>query len=111
MPRRRRSRSQSSASSARDQHPAGLTASVCVVGIVSYILKQRLFIASSVIALLLGVAVGPTGWGWIDPLRWTDGDLDRRNELSYEIFRVVIGIQVLVTGVRPRPRRRSDAAD
>lgn len=53
---------------------------VSVIALASYTLKERLYLSDSLIALLLGVAVGPIGWNIVNPLDWTDGDEEMRGE-------------------------------
>lgn len=47
---------------------------VSVIALASYTLKERLYLSDALIALLLGVAVGPIGWNLISPLRWMGND-------------------------------------
>lgn len=47
---------------------------VSVIALASYTLKERLYLSDALIALLLGVAVGPIGWKLILPLDWMEGN-------------------------------------
>lgn len=51
---------------------------VSVIALASYTLKERLYLSDALIALLLGVAVGPIGWNLVSPLDWTSGDTELR---------------------------------
>jgi NhaP-type Na+/H+ or K+/H+ antiporter len=68
-------------------------------GQLSSILKERAFLSSALIALLLGVAFGPIGTGWINPLEWSGGNEATRNKVTFQLCRLVIGIQVLFAGI------------
>ena len=72
---------------------------ICAIGQLSYLLKERAFLSSALISLLIGVACGPAGTGWIDPLEWSGDNVETRNELSFQLCRLVIGIQVLFAGI------------
>lgn len=58
---------------------------VCVVGQISYWLKERLYISSALISVLVGIGVGPIGAGIIDPLNWVGGDIVGRSECYFRI--------------------------
>lgn len=53
---------------------------VSVIALASYTLKERLYLSDALIALLLGIAVGPIGWKLVLPLDWTDGNVEVRGE-------------------------------
>ena len=53
----------------------------------------------ALIALLLGIAVGPIAWNIVSPFDWTNYNTDLQNRLTYEVTRIVIGVQVLFTGI------------
>lgn len=72
---------------------------VVIFGLVSYILKERLFISDSILALAVGIALGPIGSDWISPWRWTGGDEEVRNEVTFQVARIAIGLQVLFCGI------------
>ena len=72
---------------------------ICAIGQLSYLLKERAFLSSALISLLVGVAFGPVGAGWIDPLEWSHNHAETRNELGFQLCRLVIGIQVLFAGI------------
>ena len=54
--------------------------------------------AEALIALLAGIIFGPIALDWFNPAYWTS-DL---NYLTYQITRIIIGIQVLFTGTQSR---------
>ncbi|KAL8292334.1 hypothetical protein RQP46_001800 [Phenoliferia psychrophenolica] len=76
-----------------------LGAYVCLVGQVSYFLKERLFMSSALISICLGIAVGPIGLNWISPWIWTGYDDQLRNEITFQFCRLVIGVQVMFAGI------------
>ncbi|GAA5896262.1 hypothetical protein JCM8208_001828 [Rhodotorula glutinis] len=69
------------------------------IGQLSYLLKARLLMSSALIALCVGIAVGPIGLDWISPWQWTSFDEEERRNLTFQIMRVVIGIQVMFAGI------------
>jgi NhaP-type Na+/H+ or K+/H+ antiporter len=88
-----------------------------IVSLVSYIVKERAYISQAVLALGVGIALGPIGLDWISPARWcicgcramdcdgtdaahrTNHNPEIQDKLTFEITRVVLGIQVLFTGI------------
>lgn len=68
------------------------------IGPVSYFLKNRLFLSEALLALGLGIIVGPVALDWFSPGKWADSE-EAVNTLTFEITRIVIGIQVLFTGI------------
>jgi NhaP-type Na+/H+ or K+/H+ antiporter len=65
----------------------------------SYIIKERLFFSEALVAVSIGIAVGPIGLNWISIDRWTEGDTERANLIVFEVTRIILGIQVLATGI------------
>ncbi|PWN22554.1 hypothetical protein BCV69DRAFT_281530 [Microstroma glucosiphilum] len=70
---------------------------IVVYGQISYIVKERLYLSEPLIAVTLGIIVGPYVLGWLDPLSWSDQEINR--ETTYQFTRLVVGIQVLFTGI------------
>ncbi|GAA5848387.1 hypothetical protein JCM8547_004499 [Rhodosporidiobolus lusitaniae] len=70
-----------------------------LVGPLSGILKQKFLLSSALIAFCVGIAVGPIGLDWLSPWRWVNYDEEARMTLTFQITRVVIGIQVLFAGI------------
>lgn len=71
---------------------------IVIFGLVSYLLKDKFFLSEALLALIAGIIFGPVAADWFSPLRWT-GSEESLNSLTYQITRVVIGIQVLFTGI------------
>ncbi|GAA6057769.1 hypothetical protein JCM3770_006835 [Rhodotorula araucariae] len=69
------------------------------VGQLSYLLKARLLMSSALISLCVGIAVGPIGLDWISPWQWVNGDESARHNLTFQLTRIVIGIQVMFAGI------------
>ncbi|GAA5837487.1 hypothetical protein JCM9279_006769 [Rhodotorula babjevae] len=69
------------------------------IGQLSYLIKARLLMSSALLALCVGIAVGPIGLDWISPWQWTSFDEEERRNLTFQITRVVIGIQVMFAGI------------
>jgi hypothetical protein len=74
-----------------------------IVGLVSYLVKNKLFIceseakhdqytwsltadshpaAESILAVALGIIIGPVALNWVSPLEWNDGDQEATNYLT-----------------------------
>jgi sodium/hydrogen antiporter len=70
---------------------------IVIYGLVSFVVKERLYLSEPLLAVILGIVVGPYALNWIDPLTWSDEETV--HELTYQFTRVVVGIQVLFTGV------------
>lgn len=66
-------------------------------GTVSYLIKERLFLGEAPLAVLIGVGLGPYGFGGI--FKWTPKEVNV-DELSLGLCRVVIGIQLTLVGVQ-----------
>lgn len=56
---------------------------VSVIGLASYTLKERLYMSDALIALLIGVAVGPIAWNLVSPFDWTNYDNELRRKFSF----------------------------
>ncbi|CAO1622222.1 unnamed protein product [Jaminaea pallidilutea] len=81
---------------------------IVVYGQISYVLKERLYMSEPLIAVTLGVIVGPYVLGWVDPRSWSDEETF--NELTFEFTRLVVGVQVLFTGIAlPKAYLRREA--
>lgn len=50
-------------------------------------------------AFLVGIAFGPIGAGVFSPIDWVHGDIHQLNYVTYQISRIVMGLQVLFTGL------------
>ncbi|BGP22763.1 hypothetical protein JCM10295v2_001654 [Rhodotorula toruloides] len=83
-----------------------LSLALCVLGFYlvtigqfSYLLKSRLFMSSALISLCVGIAVGPIGLNWVSPWQWVNFDEEARYNLTFQLTRLVIGIQVMFAGI------------
>ncbi|KAK4058794.1 hypothetical protein OIO90_000240 [Microbotryomycetes sp. JL221] len=65
----------------------------------SYFLKERLFLSSALISICLGIGFGPIGANVLSPWAWTGYDEEARHELTFQLTRIVIGIQVMFAGI------------
>ncbi|GAA5879332.1 hypothetical protein JCM1840_006952 [Sporobolomyces johnsonii] len=72
---------------------------LCTVNQLSYYLREKLLLSSSLISFGVGIAAGPIGLDWISPWQWTNFDDSARNNLTFQITRLVIGIQVMFAGI------------
>ena len=67
---------------------------VLILGLVSDWLKQH-GVSDVLLTLLVGVAVGPVGLGWLDPLGWEWGP-----EILEEAARVTVGVGLMGAALR-----------
>ncbi|QRV79444.1 Sodium/hydrogen exchanger family [Ceratobasidium sp. AG-Ba] len=73
-----------------------------ISGLVSYVVKHRLYLSEPLIALLFGIVVGPAVLGWVDPGLWRpeeDRLMGYKDSLTLALTRITIGIQVFFAGV------------
>ncbi|WWC66335.1 uncharacterized protein I206_100236 [Kwoniella pini CBS 10737] len=68
---------------------------VSIFGIISYFVKEKMFMSEALIAMLVGIITGPIALKWFDPNQWSEDQY----YLTHQITRVVIAIQVLFTGI------------
>jgi NhaP-type Na+/H+ or K+/H+ antiporter len=81
---------------------------IVIYGLISYIAKDRLYLSEPLIAVCIGIITGPSVLGWIDPLSW--GSTEHTNYVTYELTRLVVGVQVLFTGITmPKAYLRKEA--
>ena len=69
---------------------------IVVYGLFSYFVKERLYLSEALASVVIGVVVGPYALDFIDPRAW--GDAARTGEITYELTRLVIGVQVSSDG-------------
>ncbi|KAK4099510.1 hypothetical protein N658DRAFT_474894 [Parathielavia hyrcaniae] len=68
--------------------------------LVSYLIKERLFISESLIALVVGVIAGPHVGGFIEPSAWVRGGAAEVRRTTLDFTRIVLSIQVMLAGVQ-----------
>ncbi|KEP54571.1 transporter, monovalent cation:proton antiporter-2 (CPA2) family protein [Rhizoctonia solani 123E] len=81
---------------------ATLSLYICGYGLVSYVVKHRLYLSEPLIACLFGIIVGPAVLGWVDPNLWKpeeDRLMGYKDSLTLTLTRITIGIQVFFAGV------------
>ncbi|CAE6514254.1 unnamed protein product [Rhizoctonia solani] len=81
---------------------ATLSLYICVYGLVSYVVKHRLYLSEPLIAFLFGIIVGPAVLGWVDPNLWKPEEerlMGYKDSLTLTLTRITIGIQVFFAGV------------
>ncbi|CAB5375536.1 unnamed protein product [Rhizophagus irregularis] len=67
---------------------------IVIFGLVSYFVKQRLYLSEALICLFVGVILGPYVLQVINPYKWGNTDF-----ITREFTRIVIAIQVMAAGV------------
>ncbi|KAJ1560606.1 hypothetical protein HK405_006512 [Cladochytrium tenue] len=73
-----------------------LGAFVCAFGLVSLLVKERLYMSEAMVALLVGVAVGPSAAKVLVP---ADTFGESLSAITFEFSRIVIAIQCMAAGV------------
>ncbi|KAI0020307.1 Na/H antiporter [Xylariomycetidae sp. FL0641] len=76
---------------------------VSLFGLVSYLLKEKFSLSEALIALLAGVAFGPSGANFVRPAAYA-GSESAIGPLTRDFTRLVLGIQLVLAGVQ-LPRR------
>ncbi|KAK0558689.1 hypothetical protein OC844_004960 [Tilletia horrida] len=66
-------------------------------GLISYVAKERLYLSEPMIAMTVGILVGPYVLNWVNPDEWASEEMV--NEITYQFTRLVLGTQVLFTGI------------
>ncbi|CAO1632636.1 unnamed protein product [Sympodiomycopsis kandeliae] len=68
-----------------------------VYGQLSFVIKEHLYLSEPLVAVTLGIIVGPSVLGWVEPRTWGDNEIF--HETAYQFTRLVLGVQVLFTGI------------
>ncbi|KAJ1818335.1 hypothetical protein LPJ75_001477 [Coemansia sp. RSA 2598] len=79
--------------------PAFLGGFICIYGLVSGFVKERLYLSESLVAMLFGIIIGPQAINVVDPRDFVD-----TGKFTLEFARYVIAIQVMAAGIT-LPRR------
>lgn len=74
--------------------PALIGGFIVFFGLVSLLVKERLFLSDALVALLFGIIVGPKVLNTFNPLLWAD-----HPSITLEISKFAIAIQVMAAGV------------
>lgn len=81
---------------------------IVIYGLGSYVAKDRLYMSEPLIAVTVGIITGPYVLGWVDPRSW--GNYEQTSYVTYEFSRLVVGVQVLFTGISlPKAYLRREA--
>ncbi|KAG9126646.1 hypothetical protein FRC07_002618 [Ceratobasidium sp. 392] len=81
---------------------ATLSLYICGYGLVSYVVKHRLYLSEPLVALLFGIIIGPAVLEWVNPNLWKpreDQLMGYKDSLTLALTRLTIGIQVFFAGV------------
>ncbi|TKY87330.1 hypothetical protein EX895_004007 [Sporisorium graminicola] len=70
---------------------------IVIYGLLSYVVKERLYLSEPLLAVTVGIIVGPYVLNWVDPISW--GNAEETNYVTYTFTRIVVGIQVLFCGI------------
>ncbi|KAJ2545613.1 hypothetical protein EV175_005805 [Coemansia sp. RSA 1933] len=75
--------------------PGLLGGFIFVLGLCSLIVKERLYLSETLLAMVFGIVVGPYVLNWMDPSEWSLDD----KSLSQEFSRFALAIKVMIAGV------------
>ncbi|KAF7296573.1 Na-H-Exchanger domain-containing protein [Mycena chlorophos] len=78
---------------------AALGGFVVLFGMVSLLLRERLYLGEALIAFIFGVVIGPYGANVFNPRGWAGDNPDTVNSITLEFARVVLAIGVFAIGV------------
>lgn len=73
---------------------------VCIYGVVSYLIKERLYIGEAPLAFLLGIFLGPSGIGQLTDWDGEGEDVVSADKVALSLSRVVIGTQLVLVGIQ-----------
>ncbi|KAK6352865.1 hypothetical protein TWF696_004865 [Orbilia brochopaga] len=74
---------------------------VLIFGLVSFFVKERLYLSEALIAMLMGVALGPYGANLIRPLSYAkDNSEENLDAINLAFSRLVLGVQLVLAGVQ-----------
>ncbi|CAH1761333.1 1219_t:CDS:10 [Entrophospora sp. SA101] len=63
-------------------------------GLVSLIVKEKLYLSEAFVATFVGLIVGPACLNWINPMHW-----ENKDQVTEELTRIVLAIQVMAAGI------------
>ncbi|KAJ2778256.1 hypothetical protein H4R18_004703 [Coemansia javaensis] len=66
-----------------------------VLGLCSLIVKERLYLSETLLAMVYGVLVGPRVLNWVDPAGWSANEY----QVTQEFSRYALAIEVMIAGV------------
>ncbi|OJD28969.1 na h antiporter [Diplodia corticola] len=69
-----------------------------VFGVISHKIKKCWYLGEALPATLMGVILGPKAANLIDPTRWVSGEPDEIREMTLDVCRIAIGIQLVIVG-------------
>ncbi|CAG8657025.1 8372_t:CDS:10 [Ambispora leptoticha] len=67
---------------------------IVIFGLVSLIVKEKLYLSEALVATLLGLLIGPACLNLIDPTQW-----EYQDAITEELTRIVLAIQVMAAAV------------
>lgn len=70
-----------------------------IICLITKPIKTKLYLTDSSICTIIGIIVGPFLLHFISPLQWTSFNQSILNQITYELMRIAIGIQVFFSGI------------
>ncbi|CAI2166663.1 17408_t:CDS:10 [Funneliformis geosporum] len=65
---------------------------IVLFGLVSLIVKERLYLSEALVALLMGLIIGPACFHLVDPTKW-------ESKITEELTRIVLAIQIMTAAI------------
>ncbi|KAJ1736528.1 Na+/H+ antiporter [Coemansia sp. Benny D160-2] len=75
--------------------PGLLGGFIFFLGLCSLIVKERLYLSETLLAMVFGILIGPYVLDWVDPSEW----ISNKDVLSQEFSRYALAIEVMIAGV------------
>lgn len=70
---------------------------IIIYGLLSYVVRERVYLSEPLILVAVGIIVGPHVLNWVNPFTW--GTEETYHEVTFQISRLLVGIQVMFTGI------------
>ncbi|KAH3671554.1 hypothetical protein OGAPHI_000257 [Ogataea philodendri] len=77
-----------------------------VFSLLSFVLRQQFYIGEAIFGTIFGCIIGPHALDWFNPSKWTSNV----DELTFELSRLILVIQLFATGAELPPRYMLDHA-
>ncbi|KAE8149846.1 putative plasma membrane antiporter [Aspergillus avenaceus] len=71
---------------------------ILLFGYISLQIKQRWYLGEALLAFLVGISFGQFGAKFVNVSEWVHGEEDEKSEITQNVMRLVIGIQLVKVG-------------
>ncbi|KAH7089699.1 Sodium/hydrogen exchanger family-domain-containing protein [Paraphoma chrysanthemicola] len=73
---------------------------ITVFGLVSYLLKEKLYLSEALISLIAGVVFSPHATNWVHPEEYALGSIENLDAITLYFTRLVLGVQLVLAGIQ-----------